>query len=49
MNFINAAEVAIQRFDLAIEDNDLILRMVTPDGGTRLRFRRQIGSTPGSE
>lgn len=46
MNFINAAEVTIQRFDLAIENNDLILRMVTPDGGTQLRFRRQIGTTP---
>jgi|GWRWMinimDraft_5_1066013.scaffolds.fasta_scaffold19728_2 hypothetical protein len=46
MNFINAAESTFQRFDLAIEGDDLILRMVTPDGGMGLRFRRMNGNTP---
>ena len=46
MNFIDAADSTFQRFDLAIEDNDPILRMVTPDGGKGLRFRRTIRNRP---
>jgi hypothetical protein len=41
LDFINAAEKSIQRFDLTIKDGDLILGMVAPGLGTQLRFRRQ--------
>lgn len=40
MNFINPADPAIQRYDLTIHDNDVLFRLVTPDAGSQLRFRR---------
>jgi len=49
MNFINAADPSIQRFDLVMEDNDLLIRWVEPDGGGTLRFRRQVGPAQGAK
>jgi hypothetical protein len=49
MDFINSADPAIQRFDLLMEDNDLLIRWVTPEAGTQLRFRRQTGAAQGNE
>lgn len=45
MNFINASDIAIQRYDLAIEDNDLVISYVKPTGGVRVRFRRELGGS----
>ena len=49
VDFINATNPNVQRFDLVIEDDDLLIRVVTPDGGTQLRFRRQIGTSRGKK
>ncbi|MEW4468870.1 hypothetical protein AB1K62_13675 [Parasphingorhabdus sp. JC815] len=50
MNFINASDIAIQRYDLAIEDNDLIISYVKPTGGVSLRFHRKMkGSQAASQ
>ena len=48
MDFINPGDASVQRFDLVNEDNELLLRWVTPDSGTQLRFHRQVGAAPGN-
>ena len=48
VNFINPADPAIQRFDLAMEDDELLIRVVSPDTGAQLRFHRDSGTAPGT-
>lgn len=48
MDFINPADPAIQRFDLAIEDEDLLIHLVTKGGGQQLRFRRNLETAAGA-
>ena len=48
MNFINPADPSVQRIDLATQDDDLLIRLVTNGGGTQLRFRRDLGTEPGA-
>ncbi|MEP7007998.1 MAG: hypothetical protein ABI810_18600 [Sphingomonas bacterium] len=48
MDFINPGDPSVQRFDLVHEDNELLIRWVTPDSGTQLRFHREFGAAPGN-
>ncbi|MGV3769001.1 MAG: hypothetical protein ACO1NM_03105 [Sphingobium phenoxybenzoativorans] len=48
MNFINTTDPMVQRFDLVREDDDLLIRWVSSEGGGTLRFRRQMGTAPGA-
>jgi len=47
MDFINPGDPSVQRFDLVNEDNELLIRLVTPDSGTQLRFHREVGPARG--
>jgi hypothetical protein len=45
MDFINTGDPFVQRLDLKIEDDDLIIRCVQSGGNSaQLRFSRQVGS-----
>lgn len=44
MTFVNASDLYIQRYDLAVEGDDLILSYVKPKVGAKLRFRRRLES-----
>ncbi|MEO8373874.1 MAG: hypothetical protein ABI471_01525 [Sphingomonas bacterium] len=48
MDFTNPGDPSVQRFDLVLEDNELLIRWVTPDSGTQLRFHREFGAAPGN-
>lgn len=42
MNFINAADPTVQRYDLLIENEQFLIRWVVKDGAGQLRFRRNV-------
>lgn len=44
MDFINSTDENVQRIDLAVEDQDLLIRLTKPDTGEALRFRRDLGT-----
>ncbi|WP_183955159.1 hypothetical protein [Sphingobium fontiphilum] len=42
MDFINAADSLVQRYDILLEDGELLIRWVEKDMSGQLRFRRQM-------
>ena len=41
MDFINPSSTSVQRIDLRIEDDDLLIRCVQPGSGVQLHFKRR--------
>ena len=47
MHFINPADAAVQRIDLSMDDDDLLIRVTRTDTGQQLRFSR-LGTVTGA-
>lgn len=48
MHFINPADSAVQRIDLVMDDDDLLIRVSKTDTGEQLRFSRDLGTAAGA-
>jgi hypothetical protein len=44
MNFVNSADASVQRIDLTMQDDDLLIRLTKTDTGEQLRFSRDLGT-----